>query len=245
MEWGKGEILSVATLSSSCALYLGTSTSYLIYLEHLARLFTILIKQLLTAACYSVFGYLDKLCFVLYPFLIDRHLSCFWMSLYFWNMYMLRSHCSSPQGFAEPLLGAAAAAAKSLQSFPTLCNPTDDSPPGSLVPGILQARTLECVAISFSNAWKRKVKVKSFSHVWLFETPQPTRLLRPWEFLGERTGVGCYFLLLLGARHKKQPLLSRQRWPLTNRTVLLYPEADEDNQGKHMVTFFFFVFHFN
>ena len=53
---------------------------------------------------------------------------------------------------------AAAAAAKSLQSCPTLGNPTDGSPPGSAVPGILQARTLAWVAISFSNAWKWKVK---------------------------------------------------------------------------------------
>ena len=65
----------------------------------------------------------------------------------------------------------AADAAKSLQLCPTLCNPRDGSPPGSAVPGILQARTLEWVAISFSNAWKWKVKVKSFSHVWLFTTP--------------------------------------------------------------------------
>ena len=55
---------------------------------------------------------------------------------------------------------AAAAAAKLLQSCLTLCNPIDSSPPGSAVPGILQARTLEWVAISFSNAWKWKVKVK-------------------------------------------------------------------------------------
>ena len=65
----------------------------------------------------------------------------------------------------------AAAAAKSLQSCPTLCDPTDGSPPGSPVPGILQARTLEWVAISSSNAWKWKVKVKSLSRVWLLETP--------------------------------------------------------------------------
>ena len=64
-----------------------------------------------------------------------------------------------------------AAAAKSLQSYPTLCDPIDSSPPGSPVPGILQARTLEWVAISFSNAWKWKVKVKSLSHVRLFATP--------------------------------------------------------------------------
>ena len=58
-------------------------------------------------------------------------------------------------------------AAKSLQLCPTLCGPIDGSPPGSPIPGILQARTLEWVAISFSNAWKWKVKVKSLSHVWL------------------------------------------------------------------------------
>ena len=65
----------------------------------------------------------------------------------------------------------AAAAAKSLQSCPTLCDPIDGSPPGSPVPGILQARTLEWVAISFSNAWKWKVKVKSLSRVRLLVTP--------------------------------------------------------------------------
>ena len=79
----------------------------------------------------------------------------------------------------------AAAAAKSLQSCPTLCDPIDGSPLGSSVPGILQARTLERVAISFSNAWKWKVKVKSLSHVRLCVTPsteKPTRVLRPWIF---------------------------------------------------------------
>ena len=66
---------------------------------------------------------------------------------------------------------AAAAAAKSLQSCLTLCDPIDGSPWGSPVPGILQARTLEWVAIAFSNAWKWKVKVKSLSHVRLLATP--------------------------------------------------------------------------
>ena len=61
--------------------------------------------------------------------------------------------------------------AKSLQSWPTLCYPMDNSPPGSPVPGIPQARTLEWVAISFSNAWKWKVKVKSLSSVPLLATP--------------------------------------------------------------------------
>ena len=75
--------------------------------------------------------------------------------------YGQRNHTSCP----------AAAAAKSLQSCPTLCDPTEGSPPGSSIPGILQARTLERVAIFFSNAWKRKVKVKLLSHVRLFATP--------------------------------------------------------------------------
>ena len=66
---------------------------------------------------------------------------------------------------------AAAAAAKLLQSCRTLCDPIDGSPPGSPVPGILQARTLQWVAISFSNAWKWKVKVKSLNHVRLLATP--------------------------------------------------------------------------
>ena len=65
----------------------------------------------------------------------------------------------------------AAGAAKSLQSCPTLCDPIDGSPPGSPIPGILQASTLEWVAISFSNAWKWKVQVKSFSRVQLLATP--------------------------------------------------------------------------
>ena len=65
----------------------------------------------------------------------------------------------------------AAAAAKSLQSCPTLCNPIGSSPPSSPVPGILQARTLEWVAISFSKAWNWKVKGTLLSRVWLFETP--------------------------------------------------------------------------
>ena len=68
-------------------------------------------------------------------------------------------------------LDVTAAAAKSLQSCPTLCDPIDSNPPGSAVPGILQARTLEWVAISFSHAWKWKVKVKSLSCVWLLATP--------------------------------------------------------------------------
>ena len=72
-----------------------------------------------------------------------------------------------------------AAAAKSLQLCPSLCDLTDGSPPGSSVPGILQARTLEWVAISFFNAWNWKVKVKSLSHVRLLETPWSAALQAP------------------------------------------------------------------
>ena len=78
------------------------------------------------------------------------------------SLQMKTAHCKN----IDP-----AAAAKSLQSCPTLCNPIDVSPPGSPTPGILQARTLEWVAISFSNAWKWKVKVKLLSRVWLLATP--------------------------------------------------------------------------
>ena len=80
-------------------------------------------------------------------------LRCYWKS----NVYFFLNHQRQ----------IAAAAAKSLQSCPTLCDPIDGSPPGSPIPGILQARTLEQVAISFSNAWKWKVKVKLLSRVQL------------------------------------------------------------------------------
>ena len=78
-----------------------------------------------------------------------------------WPQYWSFSFSISPSSVA------ATATAKSLQSCPTLCDPIDGSPPGSPVPGILQARTLEWVVISSSNAWKWEVKVKSLSHVWL------------------------------------------------------------------------------
>ena len=77
------------------------------------------------------------------------------------------------------LLVHAAAAAVSLQLCPTLCDPIDGSPTGSPIPGILQARTLEWVAISFSNAWKWKVKVKSLSRVQPPVTPWTAALQAP------------------------------------------------------------------
>ena len=94
---------------------------------------------------------------------------------------------------------AAAAAAKSLQSCPTLCNPIDSSPPGSPNPGILQARTLEWVAISFSSAWKWKVKMKSLSHVRLLPTPWTAAYQAPpaRDFPGYSTGVGAIALSIV------------------------------------------------
>ena len=101
----------------------------------------------------------------------------------------------------------AAAAAKSLQSCPTLCDPIDGSPPGSPVPGILQARILEWVAISFSNAGKWKVKVKSrfLATPWTaaYQAPPPMGFSRQeywsgvplpsmWEQTGGFQSVGCW-----------------------------------------------------
>ena len=86
-------------------------------------------------------------------------------------MFSLCQYFFRPENLSLFIKASAAAAAKLLQSSPTLCDPTDGSPPGSPVPGILQARTLEWVAISFSNAWKWKVKVKSLSRVRLLATP--------------------------------------------------------------------------
>ena len=100
----------------------------------------------------------------------------YWM--YFWNVFSKFSfveqrqyaqHCYGPTWGMVAM--SAAAAAKSLQSCLTLCDPVDGSPPGSPIPGILQARTLEWVAIFFSNAWKWKVKVKSLSRVRPSATP--------------------------------------------------------------------------
>ena len=98
-----------------------------------------------------------------------------------------------------------AATVKSLQSCPTLCNPIDGSPPGSPIPGILQARTLEWIAISFSNAWKWKVKVKSHG-------------LQP-----SSTGVGCHCLLQNYAYPSPMCVLSHVQlfvtpWIVTHQT---------------------------
>ena len=110
---------------------------------------------------------------------------------------VFKSVCLLAQNLLDKPVCYTQIAAKSLQSCLTLCDPRDSSPPGSPIPGILQARTLEWVAISFSNAGKWKVKVKSLSRVWPSATHglQPTRILRPWDFPGKSTGVGCHCLL--------------------------------------------------
>ena len=92
---------------------------------------------------------------------------------------------------------SAAAAAKSLQLCPTLCDPIDGSPPGSPFPGILQARTLEWVAISFSKAWKGKVKVKSLSRIRLLGTPWTAAYQAPpsMGFSRQEYWSGCHCLL--------------------------------------------------
>ena len=122
-------------------------------------------------------------------------LTPFCASLLLWRCLLLYwahrdSPCSSP--FCIQLI-----AAKLLQLCPTLCDPIDGSPLDSPVPGILQARTLEWVAISFFSPWKWSHSVVSNS-----SRPhgmQPTRLLRPWDFPGKSTGVGCHCLLRIYA----------------------------------------------
>ena len=84
-----------------------------------------------------------------------------------------------------------AAAAKLLQSCPTVCDLIDGSPPGSSVPRILQARTLEWVAIAFSYACMHAKKLQSCLTV----RPYGQQLLCPRDSLGKNTGVGCHFLL--------------------------------------------------
>ena len=92
--------------------------------------------------------------------------TCCWVCSTFQTVYMCVCMC-----IYRYIYIFYAAAAKLLQSCPTLCDPIDSSPPGSAVPGVLQARTLEWVPISFSDAWKWKVKVNSLSCVPLLATP--------------------------------------------------------------------------
>ena len=97
-------------------------------------------------------------------------LSAYLRLLIFLPAILIPAGASSNPAFLMMYSAAAAAATKSLQSCPTLCEPIDGSPPGSAVPGILQVRALEWVAITFSNAWKWIKKGKSLSRVWLLAT---------------------------------------------------------------------------
>ena len=119
---------------------------------------------------------------------------------------------------------AATATAKSLQSCLTLCDPIDGSPPGAPVPGILQARTLEWVAISFSNAWKWSHSV--VSNPQRSYGLQPTRLLHPWDFPGKSTGVGCHCLL----HHFMEKMGKKwKQW----QTVFLGSKITADGDCRH------------
>ena len=110
----------------------------------------------------------------------------------FWNFETIADIVSSYLCVCVCLY--AAAADKSLQSCPTLCDPIDGCPPGSPVPGILQARTLEWVAISFSSAWKWKVKVKSLSSVRLLGIPWTAAYQAP-PSMGFPGKIGCHCVL--------------------------------------------------
>ena len=112
-----------------------------------------------------------------------------------------------------PSCAAADAAAKLLQSCLTLCDPIDGSPPDSPVPGILQARTLEWVAISFSNAWKWKVKVKLLSFVRLLATPWTAAYQAPLSMGFSRQE---YYLVLLSVFSYIFPQDFLKSWFLTD-----------------------------
>ena len=127
----------------------------------------------------------------------------------------------------ETIYAGPAAAAKSLRSCPTLCDPIDGSPLGFPVPGILQARTLEWVAVSFSSAWKWEVKVKLLNRVWLFTTPWTAAYQAPLSMGFSRqkywSGVplGCYKFWLFRSICIIRPLPSSGKimLPLTNEVV--------------------------
>ena len=105
------------------------------------------------------------------------------------------------------------AAAESLQSCPTLCDPVDGSPPGSPIPGILQARILEWVAISFSNAWKWKVKVKLLSCVRLLATSWTAAYKAPpsMGFFRQEYWSGVLNWMLVIVYSKVGPHLGRRK----------------------------------
>ena len=133
-----------------------------------------------------------------------------------------------------------AAPAKSLESCPTLCDPMDSSPPGSPIPGILQARTLEWVAISFSNAWQWKVKVKSLRWVWLLANPWTAAYQAPQSMGFSRqeywSGVPLIYssgdkMRLQGFHHQTLPWIS-----LNKNHVLSIKLGEENNHVPSYVS---------
>ena len=117
---------------------------------------------------------------------------------------------------------AAAAAAKSLQSCSTLCDPIDGSAPGSPVPGILQARTLEWVAISFCNAWKWKGKVKSLSCVQLLATPWTAAYQAPLSMGFSRQEYWSEMPLA-------SPVVYKYKYMAVNKEMMYWLEVEEVN----------------
>ena len=111
----------------------------------------------------------------------------------------------------------AATAAKSLQSCPTLCDPTEGSPPGSPVPGIFQARTLEWVSISFSKAWKSKFKVKSFSCVRILATPWTVAYQVPLSMGFSRQEYWSGAPLPSSMTNLDKPVYKKQSHPFANK----------------------------
>ena len=136
-----------------------------------------------------------------------------------------------------------AAAAKSLQSCPTQCDPGDSSLPGSPVPGIFQARTLEWVAISFSNAWKWKVKVKLLSHVRLPATPWTAAYQAPpsmgfarqeyWSGKKYLGGISSFFFFLSiwETSENELGLLKSRRF---SSHSVMSPKYSQENEGTCM-----------
>ena len=134
--------------------------------------FIILIVMMVSQLCICMYIHI---CLILWKLTLNK------CSIFLWKLcikiMVLQSKFN--KYLSSFLYKTSADAAKSLQSCPTLCDPIDGSPLHSPIPGILQARILEWVAISFSNAWKWKVKVKSLSHVRLLATPWTTAYQAP------------------------------------------------------------------
>ena len=168
---------------------------------------------------------LPNLFILLYePYLVLFYASCYFVLTCSYTCLIFRMNTTEDQGLgsiqvqipslwnSSQSIAAAAAAVKSLQSCPNLCNPIDGSPPGSSIPGILQARTLEWIAISFFNVWKWKMKVKSLSHVRLFVTPWTAAYQAPPSMGFSRQEYWSGSPLPSPLKHCRSSKNSCQRW---------------------------------